>query len=129
MFRSPSFLEGKNFVKFDLNTQLIFPGNDQTQRKDTHTFAVTDGDNLYDWYNAYFRVEYTFEATADGAAVGTDTRSAPINGSFSLIKQLTVKSTGKVIYTAGPQNPLYQELVGLFRRLCEKCGEKSVLVP
>ena len=129
MFRSPSYLEGKNFVKFDLNTPLTILGNGQTQRKDAHTFAVADRDNLYDWYNAYFGVEYTFEATANGAAVATDTQSAPINGSFSLIKQLTVKSTGKVIYTAGPQNPLYQELVGLFRRLCEKCGEKSVLVP
>ena len=73
MFRSSSYLEGKNFVKFDLNTPLIIPGNGQAQRKDTHTFAVTDRDNLYDWYNAYFRVDYTLEATANGAAVATDT--------------------------------------------------------
>ena len=98
MFRSPSYLEGKNFVKFDLNTPLIFPGNGQIQRKDMHKFAVADRDNLYDWYNAYFYVEYTFEATANGVA--TDKQSAPINGSFSLIKQLTIKSAGKVIYTA-----------------------------
>ena len=40
----------------------------------------------------------TFEATADGAAVAGDVRSAPINGSFSLINKLVVKSSGKNIY-------------------------------
>ena len=82
MFRSPKYLEAKNFVKFDLNTPLVFPGNNQTQVKGGYKFTVNDRDNLYDWYNAHFRVHYTFEATADGAVIATDTRSAPINGSF-----------------------------------------------
>ena len=51
-----------------------------------------------DWYNAYFRADFTFEATANGALVAADTRSAPINGSFSLINKLVLKSAGKNIY-------------------------------
>ena len=51
-----------------------------------------------DWYNAYFRVNYTFKAAADGAVVAGDTRSAPINGSFSIFNKLVVKSGGKPNY-------------------------------
>ena len=59
-----------------------------------------DRDNFYDWYNAYFRVDYKFEATANGSNVVADTESAPINGSFSLIKSLRVNSSGKELYYA-----------------------------
>ena len=59
-----------------------------------------DRDNFYDWYNAYFRVDFKFEATANGGNVDADTESAPINGSFSLIKSLRVNSSGKELYYA-----------------------------
>jgi len=55
---------------------------------------------LYDWYNVYFRVDYKFEAVANGANIGADTKSAPINGSFSLIKSLDLKLAGKTLYEA-----------------------------
>jgi len=61
---------------------------------------VKDRDNVYDWYNALFRVNFTFQALADGATVGGDTRSAPINSAFFLIKTMTVKSAGKPVYEA-----------------------------
>ena len=61
---------------------------------------MKDRDNVYDWYNAYFRVNFTFETLADGANVAGDTRSAPINCAFSLIKSMTVKSAGKLVYEA-----------------------------
>jgi len=61
---------------------------------------VTDRDNVYDWYNAYIRADFKFEAKADGANIAADTQSAPINGSFSLIKKLKVSSSGKILYEA-----------------------------
>ena len=61
---------------------------------------VRDRDNFYDWYNAYFRVDFKFEAVANGANIGADTESAPINASFSLIKSLNLKSAGKPLYEA-----------------------------
>jgi len=61
---------------------------------------MTDRDSFYDWYNAYFRVDFKFEAKADGANIAADTQSTPINGSFSLIKNLKVSSSGKKLYEA-----------------------------
>ena len=99
MFRSHKHLEKTEFVCIGLDKPIPIPGNNQHQKKTDYKFTVTDRDNWFDWYNAYFRVDYTFEATADGAAVAADVRSAPINGSFSLINQLVVKSSGKSLYS------------------------------
>ena len=41
---------------------------------------------------------FKFEAKANGANIDADTESAPINGSFSLIKSLILKSAGKKLY-------------------------------
>ena len=98
MFRSHRHLEKTEYVRFNLGTPITIPGNNQHQTKTGYKFAVTDRDNWFDWYNAYFRADFTFEATADGAAVAADVQSAPINGSFSLINKLLVKSAGKNVY-------------------------------
>ena len=82
MFRTPRFLEKVNYIQVNLDTPLTFPGNDQHQTKSGKKLLVKDRDNMYDWYNAYFRVNFTFEALADGANVAGDTRSAPINTAF-----------------------------------------------
>ena len=91
-------MEKTEFVRIGLDKSITIPGNNQHQAKTGYKFTVTDRDNWFDWYNAFFRVDFTFEATADGAAVAGDVRSAPINGSFSLINKLVVKSSGKPIY-------------------------------
>ena len=83
-----------------MDTPLTLPENNQNQRKSGHKFTTRDRDNFYDWYNAYFRINFTFEATTNGARIGANTESAPVNGSFSLIKSLTVKSAGKSVYEA-----------------------------
>ena len=100
MFRTPRYLEKVDYIQFNLDTLLTLPGNDQHQRKSGQKFSVKDRDNGYYWYNTYFHVDFTFEALADGANVPGDTRSAPINSAFSLIKSMTVKSAGKTVYEA-----------------------------
>ena len=100
MFRSKPYLENTKYVQINLNTPLTFPGNNQFQTKTGNKFTVRDRDNFYDWYNAYFRVDFKFEAKANGGNVAADTESAPINGSFSLIKSLKVISSGKKLYEA-----------------------------
>jgi len=82
------------------HTPLTLPDNNQHQRKSGHKFFVKDRDVVYDWYNAYFRVDFTFEALADGANIAGDTWSAPINSAFSLVKSMTVRSAGKTVYEA-----------------------------
>ena len=98
MFRTQQYLEKSEEVQINLDTPLTFPGNNQRQDKLNHKFFVKDRDNFYDWYNAYFRVDFKFEAVANGANIGAVTQSAPINGSFSLIKSLNLKSVGKNLY-------------------------------
>ena len=100
MFRTPPYLEKTTYIRVDLDTALTFPGNTHTQKKFGYKFALKDRDNFYDWYNAYFCVDFDLEATANGADIAEDTRSAPINGSFSWIKSLIVKSSGKKLYEA-----------------------------
>ena len=104
MFRTPRFLEKVDYTQFNLDTPFTFAGNNQAQQKSGKRFSVKDGDNIYDWYNAYFRVNFTFEATVDGANIAGDTRSAPINSAFSTINKdyfsliKSLKSAGKPVY-------------------------------
>ena len=100
MFRSKPYLENTKYVQINLDTPLTFPVNNQFQTKTANKFTVRDRDNFYDWYNAYFRVDFKFEAKANRGNVAADTESAPINGSFSLIKSLKVSSAGKKLYEA-----------------------------
>ena len=100
MFRSQQYLENVEYTNIRLNTPITFPGNNQFQTKMGYKFSSEDRDNFYDWYNAYIRVQYKFEAKANGANIVADTQSAPINGSFSLIKSLKISSAGKKLYEA-----------------------------
>lgn len=100
MFSTLRFVKKTEYAQFNLDTPLPFSGNNQTQRKNGKKFSVKYRDNSYDWYNAYFHIDFKFEATANGGNVAADTQSAPINGSFSLIKSMTVKSAVKNVYEA-----------------------------
>lgn len=100
MFRTPRFVKKTEYAQFNLDTPLTFSGNNQTQRKNGKKFSVKYRDNFCDWYNAYFHIDFKFEATANGGNLAADTKSAPINGSFSLIKSMTVKSAVKNVYEA-----------------------------
>ena len=100
MFRSQPYLENTKYVQFNLDTSITFPGNTEHQTKSGYKFTVNNRDNFFDWYNAYFRVDFKSEAVAKGANIDGDTESAPINGSFSLIRDLKLKSAGKNLYEA-----------------------------
>ena len=82
MFRSQPYLENATYVQFNLDTPITLPENAQFQNRSGYKFTVNDRDNFYDWYNVYFRVDFKFEAKANGANIDADTQSAPINGSL-----------------------------------------------
>ena len=94
MIRSQQYLENVSYVRVKLDTPIELPQNNQFQTKRGYKFTLNDRNNFYDWYN------YKFEAKANGADIGADTQSAPINGSFSLIKSLKISSAGKKMYEA-----------------------------
>ena len=85
-------------ARYDLSTPLTFPLNTQKQTKTGWTIFCNSRNQWFDWYNAYFRVNYTLEATNNGAGLVADTQSSTLNGSASLIKKLMVKSAGKTLY-------------------------------
>ena len=98
MFRNPKILEKTSIARFDLNTPLTFPLNTQHQQKAGYKFTNNDRNKWFDWYNGYFRINYTLEATNNGAGLANDTESSTLNGSASLIKKLELKSAGKPLY-------------------------------
>ena len=102
-------------ARFDLTTKLTYPANGHTQEKTGWNFVSNDRNRWFDWYNAYFRVNYTLEATADGAGLGAAVTSSTVNGSASLIKKLVVKSAGKKLYNIdNVQSCFCEESFGFF---------------
>ena len=76
-----------------LKSQLMAVNQD----KNGYKFTINDRSAFYDWYNAYFEVQFQMQLLADGGD-NADIRSSVINGSHSLISHMTIKSAGKIVY-------------------------------
>ena len=87
-------------VRFQLDDVIRIPANGQHQDKNGYKFTINDRSSFYDWYNAYFEVQFQLQKIADGTAYATADadRIAIINGSHSLIYQMMIKSAGKIVY-------------------------------
>ena len=96
-FRTSEFLQRNELVRFQLDDVIRAPANGQHQEKNGYTFTINDRSSFYDWYNAYFEVQFQVQKLADGAAYGGD-RITVINGSHSLISHMMIKSAGKIVY-------------------------------
>ena len=96
-FRSSEYLQRNELVRYQLDDVIRSPGNNQHQVKNGYKFTINDRSSFYDWYNAYFEVQFRVQKLADGTNYGAD-RIAVINGSHSLNKHLMIKSAGKIVY-------------------------------
>ena len=99
MFRTPPYLEKTAYVQVNLDTPLTFPGNNQKQKTSGYKFTSTDRDNFYDWYNAYFRVDFKFEAVANGARIDADTEIGSDQRFFLIDKKIETKISGEITCT------------------------------
>jgi len=97
MSRTPQFLKRSEDIRIECEKRLEDPGNGQLQEKSGYNFVMEDRNHFYDWYRAYNLVQFKFEATANGGNVVADTEAAPINGSFSLIKNMRVSSAATTL--------------------------------
>ena len=97
-FRSSEYLQRNELVRYQLDDVIRLPGNTQHQVKNGYKFTINDTSSFYDWYNAYFEVQFQLQKLADGTAYGGGDRIAVINNSHSLIKHLMIKSAGKIVY-------------------------------
>ena len=96
-FRSPENVQRNELIRFQLQDNIRAPANGQEQLKKNYKFVVTDRSSFYDWYNAFFEVQFKLDLKANGGDIA-DAATTIINGSHSLIKHMVVKSSMKIIY-------------------------------
>ena len=97
-FRTSGFLQRNELVRYQLDDVIRTPENIQHQIKNGYKFTINDRSSFYDWYNAYFEVQFQLQKIADGAGFAAADRITIINWAHSLIKHLMIKSAGKVVY-------------------------------
>ena len=97
-FRTSEYLQRNELVRFQLEDVIRIPGGGQHQQKNGYKFVINDRSSFYDWYNAYFEVQFQLQVLADGTGVPDATRATVINGAHSLIKHIMIKSAGKIVY-------------------------------
>ena len=97
-FRSSDYLQGNELVRYQLGDVIRSPGNDQLQIKNGYKFTINVRSSFYNWYNAYFEVQFQLQKLAEGAGFVAADRITVINGAHSLIKHLMIKSAGKIVY-------------------------------
>jgi len=96
-FRSPENVQRNELVRFDLESVIRAPGNTREQEKNGYKFTVENRGNFFDWFNAFFEIQFKMDLKADGGD-NADQLSTVINGSHSFIKHLMTESSGKIIY-------------------------------
>ena len=99
-FRTSDKLQRYEKVRFSPNNLIIEPGNNGSQKKTGYTFRIPDRSNFYDFFKGYFEVNLELQKKADGSGYAAADRITLINGSHSLIKRMTIKSAGKVVYVS-----------------------------
>ena len=57
-FRTSEFLQRNELVRFQLDDVIGAPENNQPQDKNGYKFTINDRSSFYDWYNAYFEVQF-----------------------------------------------------------------------
>ena len=97
-FRTSQYLQRNELVRYQLDNVIRIPANGQHQQKSGYKFTINDRSSFYDWYNAYFEVQFQLQVLADGTGVPNAERSTVINGAHSLINHLMIKSAGKIGY-------------------------------
>ncbi|KAL9989355.1 hypothetical protein ACROYT_G003896 [Oculina patagonica] len=95
--RTSEYLQRSELVRYQLDDVIRVPANGQHQLKNGYKFTINDRSSFYDWYNAYFEVQFQVQMLADGATTGAN-RITVINGAHSLIAHMMIKSAGKIVY-------------------------------
>ena len=104
MFRSPEYCNRYEYIPIQLDTPITTPGAGEAQRKNDYQFTIIDRSSYFDWFNAYFEIDFKVvqEANADYLAA---VRITMINDTASLIADAQVKQNGKTVYDS---NNLYR---------------------
>ena len=79
-------------VRFQLDNAIRLPANGQHQDKSGYKFSINGRSSFFDWYNAYFEVEFQLQKLADGNGYADAAKISVINGSLKLINHTTIKN-------------------------------------
>ena len=64
--RSSDYLQRNELVRYQLGDAIRSSGNNQHLIKNGYKFTINDRSSFYDWYNAYFEVQFQLQKIADG---------------------------------------------------------------
>ena len=100
-FRVPQYLERYEDVVFDLEQPLDANPNDgQCQKREVMKIVAdnTGETTPFDWYNARLSVDFKVDKLVDHAALTLTDHNGMVNGSITLIKNLSVTANGRQVY-------------------------------
>ena len=60
-FRTSENLQRCELIRFQLDDVIRIPANGQHQDKNGYKFTINDRSSFYDWYNAYFEVQFQLQ--------------------------------------------------------------------
>ena len=58
MFRSLEYCDRYEYIPIQLDTPITIPGANVAQRKNRYQFTINDRSSYFDWFNAYFEVDF-----------------------------------------------------------------------
>lgn len=93
-FRDPNFFEKVRDININSDKPMFIRDKNPFQCKTGHSFTIDEG--LYDWFDAYFVAHFSL-LKSDGSYLTKADNTAPINGFFSLIKDMTVEIVNEQI--------------------------------
>ena len=104
MFRSPEYCDRYEYKPIQLDTPITTPGAGVAQRKNGYQLTIRDRSSYFDWFNAYFEVDFKVGQDAKAEYLAA-TRIVMIKDAASLIGDMQVKQNGKTVYDS---NNLYR---------------------
>ena len=104
MFRSPKYCDCYEYIPIQLDTPITTPGAGVAQQKNGYQFTINDRSSYFDWFSAYFEVDFKVVQESNANYLAT-VRIAMINDAASLIADMQVKQNGKTVYDS---NNLYK---------------------
>ena len=105
-FRNPKNLERYEDVVFDLEQPLLTPADTQHQNREGIRFVADNtGDATpFDWYNSRLSVDFKVDKLADHAALTLTDHNGIVNGSNTLIKNLSITANRRQVYNCNYAN-------------------------
>ena len=68
MFRSPEYCDRHEYIPIQLDTPITTPEPGVAQRKNGYQFTTNDRSSYFDWFNAYFEVDFSFLIFTQGGS-------------------------------------------------------------